>query len=499
MIPSLPRMSMSSFALVFSLSAAAQAPAGGAAPAAPAAPAASGGVAVQAVVRAEYLAGDKIIVPVVFSNETAGPLSAPDLGSRPWLVEFQLTSPTGGVQRRKSTPSAADSGRTVSVAPRGRRQTLLEVPGAGALAPGEWSLGLKVELPQGPVELPARAIRVAPPRPVAGDLGPHGAEPGASAWLHAGKDGFDLYLHLPAAGAAPEANWFLRRLPAAVEPVLAAARGQEEGNRHVVWLEGGRTLVAVQLQGVEARGEPDVVPLPWPKVELAGGAVTDARGDVHVPLWVPAPKGEGGELRLVSVDARGTPVFRRLGRLPARPLRVESLADAAGTAQVLVASAAAVDVWAVRAGPAPDLPLPGKRIFAAPAGEAVVGATFGRLDRLGEQAGGLAVLVAAVGEAGLRARWVALQGGELRALEPVPWAAGSTLLGLVPGPSGVAGLVVRPAAGAPVYREGARSVALPGGSGGAWSIQRDTAGEARLRRLGDGGPVKVEKLLGPAG
>jgi len=495
-ISSAHRLGFLGFALILSVSAEAQAPAGAPPAAAAAAPA---GVAVQAVVRAEYLAGEKIVVPVVFSNDTAGPLTAPDLGSRPWLVEFQLTSPTGGVQRRKSTPPAADSGRTVAVAPRGRRQTLLEVPGAGALPAGEWSLGVKVELPQGPVELPAKPIRLAPPRPVAGDLGPHGAEPGPGAWVHAGKDGFDLYLNLPAAGAQPEANWFLRRLPAAVEPVLASSRGQEEGNRHVVWLEGGRALVALQLQGVEARGEPHQVPLPWPKVELVGGAVTDARGDVHVPVWVPAPKGEGGELRVVSVDARGTPVFRRVGRLAARPLHVESRADAAGTAQVLVVGPAAVDVWAVRAGPAPDLPLPGKRIFTAPAGEVLVGAAFGRLDRAGEQAGGLAVLVAAVGEAGLRARWVALQGGELRALDPVPWAAGSVLLGLVPSPAGVAGLVVRPPAGAPVYREGARSVALPGGSGGAWSIQRDAAGEARLRRLGDGGPVKVEKLLGPAG
>ncbi len=67
---------------------------------------------------------------------------------------------------------------------------------------------------------------------------------------------------------------------------------------------GGRRYAQL-LGGTALDGAPASAIAPWPVVEIAGEPLMDGRGRLLVPLWVPAPKGASGELRLLAFDSRG--------------------------------------------------------------------------------------------------------------------------------------------------------------------------------------------------
>jgi hypothetical protein len=456
---------------------------------------------VVAGLRSDYLQGGKIVVPITLRNDTAEAMAVPDLRERPWLVTFEMQLPNGNKQTRRTAVPESDAGRTVLLRPGAERSVLLEVPSGAKLAAGEYLLGLTIDLGRdAPGVVMPIPVRIGPARPVAGDVARAAAGPSAvdAVWLHEAKEGFDLYLHQadPKDPSRTLGQWFLTHLDAKATPRLTAARGQDAMNRAVVWFEGDRTVHALRLQGVQTRGAPDRITLPWPKAELVGQPAIDGSGRLHVPLWVPAPGGKRGELRVLTIGDRGRPAFRKLTALDRRPADLEVTVDAAGSVHLLVALEQAVDVYTVRATPPgePDLPVPGRRVATAGPDRVVVGGTFGDLPEAEGRKGGLAVLVATRGESGLVSRWVGLRGGDLAELPALPWGPDDRLLALLPAGMDAPGVALRVGGGKPAFRSAVGTVPLPGGSGGDWSLWRTPDGAAAVRRVHAKGPVSITRL-----
>jgi len=456
---------------------------------------------VVAGLRGDYLQGSKVLVPVTLRNETAEALAVPDLRLRPWLVTFEIELPNGNKQKRRTAAPERDAGQTVLLRPGAERSVLLEIPSGSKLAAGDYRLGLTVDLGRAEpgVVMPV-PISVGPARPVAGDVARAAAGPGAvdALWLHEAREGYDVYLQQadPRDPRSTLGHWHLAHIDDKATVALSAARAEDVPNRVVVWFDGARTVHALRLQGVLARGEPDRVTLPWPKAELAGQPAIDGRGRLHVPLWVPAPAGKRGELRVLTVGERGRPAFRKLTALEARPSDLEVTVDAAGSVHLLLARPDAIDVYTVRSQPLsePGLPVAGRRVAEARPGETVLAGGFGIVPEGEGRKGGLAVLVAASTEAGLASRWVGLRGGELVDLAVLPWAPDDRLLALLPAGMEAPGVALRSGGGKPVYRTASGTVTLPGGSGGDWSLWRTDDGTAILRRVDSRGPVSVSVL-----
>ena len=139
--------------------------------------------------RSEYLLGDSILVPITLSNTGSAPVQVPDLSSRPWLVSFEVESADGRTQRRRTAAPDKDPGRTLTLAPRARRFTLLEIPSSGAFPAGEYTLTVTVDVGGAPVRSEAQAIRVVAARPVAGHVGARTRGHLDTAWVHEAKDG----------------------------------------------------------------------------------------------------------------------------------------------------------------------------------------------------------------------------------------------------------------------------------------------------------------------
>jgi len=456
---------------------------------------------VAAGLRGDYLQGGKVVVPITLRNDTAEALAVPDLRVRPWLVTFELELPNGNKQKRRTAAPERDAGQTLLLRPGAERSVLLEIPSGSKLAAGDYRLGLTVDLGRdAPGVVMPVPVRVGPARPVAGDVARSAAGPGAvdALWIHEAREGYDVFLHQadPRDPKTTLGHWHLAHIDDKATVALSAARTEDVPNRAVVWFDGTRTVHALRLQGVLPRGEPDRVTLPWPSVELAGQPAIDGGGRLHVPLWVPAPSGTRGELRLLTVGDRGRPAFRKLTALDARPSDLEVTVDAAGSVHLLLSRPDAVDVYTVRSEPLSEtgLPVPGRRVAEARPGESVLGGSFGIVPEGEGRKGGLAVLVAASTEAGLASRWVRLQGGELADLPVLPWAADDRLLALLPSGMDAPGVALRAGGGKPVFRTAAGTVALPGGSGGDWSLWRTDDGAALLRRVGAPGPVTVTAL-----
>lgn len=495
---------MSPIACVLALTLGLVAPAAAQGTDAPAAAAAasSAGPTLSVGLRGDYLQGDTVVVPITLRNDTEAALAVPDLRARPWLVSFELQLPNGNKQTRRTAAPEQDDGQTLLLRPGAERSVLLEIPSGAKLGAGDYLLGVTVDLGRGaPGVFMPQPVRIGPARPVAGDVARAAAGPSAvdAVWLHQAAEGFDLYLHQadPKLVARTTGQWFLAHLDAQVAPRLTASRGQDVLNRAVVWLAKDREVHFLRLQGTQVRGAPDRITLPWPKAELIGQPAIDGNGRLHVPLWVPAPGGGRGELRVLTVDDRGRPAFRKLTALDTRPADLDVTVDAGGSLHLLVALPTAVDVYTVRPSPLgePGLPVPGRRVAAAADGERVLGGAFGELPEGEGHKGGLAVLVASTGpDAALRSRWVGLRGGELAALPALPWGEGDRLLSLLPGGMAAPGVALRLGGGGPVFRSPAGTTPLPGGSGGDWSLWRAADGTPLLRRVHAGGPVAVTRL-----
>ena len=383
--------------------------------------------------RSEYLTGAPVLVRFEIANGTQQVLSFADLAARPWLVRFELTGPDGKSIQRFNTPPEVDLPRSWELGPRGRRQVLLQIPSSAGLAPGEWQVKIRILDDLGEIVLPPHEFRVAPPRPVAGALvhEPLGTDRSGhqSIWVHKARSGYDLYLH-HSQGRRPDktlGTYHLSHLEQRIDPVLSHSRPQERWGRYIYWQQDDRTLAYVQLDGQQLRGRTRTLQAPWPKVELLGRGATDAEGGLHVPLWVPAPKGSGGEIRVASIRGPGGARFRSVVRLPRAPAWVETTTDASGALRILIAHDGFLDLYTVT--PQNDLPAIGTRL---PVELAPQIARFGYLPDQEDAPGGLAILGLHQTPEGLVGEWTTLGGQATHRFPPITPPPGATLIDLLP-------------------------------------------------------------------
>ncbi len=383
--------------------------------------------------RAEYLAGTPVLIRFEVANATPQVLSFADLAARPWLVRFELTGPDGKSIQRFNTPPEVDLPRSWELGPRGRRQVLLQIPSSAGLAPGEWQVRIRIQDDQGELTLPPHKFLVAPPRPVGGALihEPLGIQRSGhqAVWVHKARSGYDLYLH-HSQGQRPEktlGDYHLSHLEQRVDPILSHSRPQERWGRYIYWQQDEKTLAYAQLDGQQLRGRIRTLQAPWPQLQLLGRGATDADGGLHVPLWVPAPKGTGGEIRVASIRGPGRARFRSVVRLPREPAWVETTTDASGALRILVAHDGFLDLYTVT--PQNDLPAVGTRL---PVDLAPQIARFGYLPDQEDIAGGLAILGLHKTPEGLVGEWVTLGGQTTHRFAPITPPPGATLVDLLP-------------------------------------------------------------------
>jgi hypothetical protein len=470
----------------------------------PAASEAASTVSASFGLRNEYLVGDKLLVPITLSNPSDSPVTVPDLSSRPWLVSFEIESADGRTQHRRTAPPSVDSGRTLTLAPRARRYTLLEIPSGGAIPAGGYTLTVTVDLGDRKLKAQPQSIQVVPPRPVGGQVAVSTRSGFDTVWVHRAEDGFDLYLHQLDATQPdrPRGHWHLGHLDRAVTPLLSEASAADDSSRYVLWLEGGRDVVLAQIQGTSFRGEPRRLTVPWPKVEVPAAPMLDGRGRVSVPLWVPAPSGTGGEIRLLAFDERQRPVFRRVASFPARPT-VRTTVDDSGNAHLVVGTGGTVDLYTLRADLPPnhELPVAGRRLVQLPDGERLAELTFVDLPTAKGQRGGLALQLTLRRGPGLQTRLVSMGGKTLSDLPGIPVADDDTLIAAVPGGWTTPSVVIE-RGGQLVLEQDAATSALPPSlkQSLGWRVVRGGDGQPYLVLLQPSGPVTVSPLaLQPRG
>ncbi len=325
----------------------------------------AGGLLLSADLRDEYLHGHKLLVALSVRNPTGSTVSFPNLEERPHLVRFDLVAPNGRESTRRTAVPEEDADTLWSIGPRGQRRVVLELPSGGALAQGSYQLGLRVGLGEELAQLGPLPMRVAAARPSSGHLADDGGgfrhQGWASIWLHQAQQGQDLYLHTMGSGQPRQRglNWHLARLSAAVDPVLSASRPMEGGSRFIYWRDGS-SLQYARLQERNLRAAPRTVELPYPSWDLLARGVTTPEGELHAPVWIDAPDGKGGEVRVVSIGQRGRPVFRSVVRLEQRPLAAGA-ADGAGQLRLLLLHDDKLDHYTLE--PSSDLPAQGRRLL----------------------------------------------------------------------------------------------------------------------------------------
>ncbi len=327
------------------------------------------GLEVSADLRSSYLAGHDLVVTVSIKNVATELQSFPNLEERPYLVVFELVSPDGKKQTRRSTPPSEEDDIRWQLAPRATRRATLQIPSGGALAAGRYRLALTVHdgeesLPIGPVDALLEA-----PAPLGADLlqAAVGAQPldWMTPWIHlSSEQGPQLYLHtVPAKDPAARGyHWHLAALEGASRPWLSSSRPSEGWSRYLYWRVDEHTLGHTRLEERRLRRAPRQVGLPWPSWELLARGGTDASAGLHVPVWIPAPTGDAGEVRVVSVDVRGTPTFRRVVKLPERP-QASSWVDAAGQLRLLLLHQGKLDLYTVSNDSSAGVPASGRRLL----------------------------------------------------------------------------------------------------------------------------------------
>lgn len=463
-------------------------PAPSAAPAAPLA--AASGFTLSADLRAEYIQGQPVLVTLAVANDGKETRNFPDLAQRPHLVTFELLR-DGATQRRFNTPPEQDPDQNWRIAPGARREVLLEIPSGAGIPAGEYQLTVKVKVGDGELAFGPKPIRVVAPKAVAAS-GPWQAATAEkagiqTAWVHQGAKGAQLYLHVADAArpGVTVGNYFLGDLPGAVEPVLTWALPSQAWGRHVYWLEGTNTIGSIELDGPGRAGAVQRFTAPWPKVELLGVGVTDEEGGLYVPLWVPAPKGGGGEVRVLGEGEKGTPQLRKVAAFTEKPSHVTTAVDGAGNLRLVLHHGGVVDQYTVDTNPANTLPAKGQRL-ASPEGTVPIVSRFGVLPAAGEEKGGLALLVvdritAPDGAAKLQGRWLSTQGSTLRTLDAVAAPKGD-VVDVLPSGADSFTLLVRGADGALSAFSRGKTTPVP--SGVDPELLLDSAGSPYVRTWG---------------
>ncbi len=437
--------------------------AGPAAPAAPAAPVATAqagppretfdvpvmaqsptGLTLSANLRDEYLAGLPILVELRAGNVGTAPVTTPDLNQRPHLVHFLLTSPAGKKTERYSTPPAFDTGGDWTIAPRNERAVLLEVPSSAALEPGNWRLEVLVGDGATAVRLPEVKLLISPPRPVAGDLlWEPTIERNSGAlvpWVHRAAKGWDVYLNQYAA-AKPDSLLVHHRLfrsSTAIVPQMALTQANTARSRWLYWQGSAGELRTIRLEGGRVTGTVRSLGIPWASAVPLARGISDETGGLTLPFWVPAPKGTGGAVRMLTMSERGQVSYQVVADFPARPPIAETAIDAAGRAVLVLGHERGLDVY--RSDPKREarLPVEGARAWKAGDGWTTAAVAFDALPAQDGRPGGLSVVAAQLlpgvdkVPAQYRTLYIDLAGKLLSTSAAQPWLGPSTLQALVP-------------------------------------------------------------------
>jgi len=388
------------------------------------APPAAAAVAVSADLRPEYIHGEPILVRFTLANESTSSLEFADLASRPWLVRFELVDKAGKKTTWYNTPPDEDPGGQWTIQPRGQRMVLLEVPSSARLKKGEYTLKVHIQDGDEKLSLEPHRFTLSSANPVWGDtiFEPDGVERYGhmALWVHKAIDGYDLYLH-HADGRNPSklvTDHHLAHMDEPIEPVLTATRAQERHSRYIAWQSSPRTIEYLRVENDQVRGQPGRFETPYPKVELFGRPSTDASGGLHLPIWVPSPKGDSGQLMVVSLQGRDGPEYRSIARMSERPDWTATTVDSAGNMRLLLTTEGNIDLYTVVSGS--DLPGAGKRLHKADGTTPLLG-SFGYLTTTSTRQGGLAVLALFdIGEQLAEARWIGLDGSVVDVFTAAP-------------------------------------------------------------------------------
>lgn len=449
--------------------------------------------------RGEYLQGAPVLVLFRVVNRGDQAVKFADLNSRPWRVRFDVTGPDGRLRSSYTTPPEVDPGQTWSIRPRGQRRVLLEVPSSRRLKKGQHKLVVRIQDDAGELVLAEHSFTVEPAAPVGGSVWyePLGVERSGHqvAWVHKAKQGHDLYLH-HSNGRTPGTtlgDYHLLNVDQAIDPVLAMSRPQDRWDRHIYWQRDPRTIEVVQLQGAGqglVSDKPLRIETPYPEVQLIGRGSTDASGGLHIPIWIPAPSGKGGELRVISVRDRSGPRFRQVVRMSREPAWIETAVDSSGELRVLLSQDSSLDLYTLSS--VGDMPAAGQKVF-RPEGDdrsfKPTMARFGTVPGREGEAGGFGVLTTFQDSESIHGRWFTLSGRELHRFQPQPVSAGALPVDLLPQNYEPFGVLMELKGGTGLlYLEGERKpVGL--GARDAGTLLKDGEGNVLLRAVRPGGPV----------
>jgi hypothetical protein len=466
------------------------------------------GLRVVATVRPEALVGFPVIVSFSVTNDSDANQSFPDLAARPHLVRFTMDGPRGKSERY-NTPPAFDVAAAWTLTPHSERDVLLEIPSSAGFPAGDYTVTVSVQEPTGTLRFAPVAMTLAMPRPVFGtpvweptiaqNLGtilPWVQDRGGAAALYLMQ--FDAR-----AQTRPIAQYWLADLAAPVDPVLSRSRPGDSFARYVYWLVPGRataTLGYGRLEGTAFRTGVKTASLPYPVAELFDRGITDSKGQLVAPLWIPAPSGKGGSLKAWTLNERGAQTIRSIVDLPVKPTLHATAIDAASNLLVAVAVAGGVDVYKIDPTQPPEIPARGTRHWAAQAGWVPVALTFDTLPDAGARPGGLSMFTlarsATPGPQQWKSQWSDLAGNGFSPTQGA-WTLPGVLQTVVTNGYGAFYGLARDPAGAWWFgAQGSPPIAAPIPAGlGAPSLFI-SGGIVRARALG-GSSVVTDVALGP--
>ncbi|MSP54107.1 MAG: hypothetical protein EXR69_00635 [Myxococcales bacterium] len=470
------------------------------------------GLRVSARVHAEALVGFPVVVDFTIQNESATTQMFPDLAARPHLARFSINGPKGKSERY-NTPPAFDVASTWSLAPHSERNVLLEIPSSAGFAAGDYTITVSVQDPGGALTFAPVKLTLATPKPIAGtpvweptiaqNLGT------IFPWVQdrQGATGSAAALYLMQFDARAQtrafAQYWLADLASPVDPVLTRSRAGESFSRYVYWLVPGTTTATMafgRLDGTSFRSV-QTASLPYPTADLFDRGITDARGQLVLPLWVPSPAGKGGSLKIWTVNERGVQSLRNMVDLPSRPTLHATAIDAASNLLVAIGVAGGVDVYRADITQPPEIPARGTRHWAAIPGWSPAAITFDVLPDAASRPGGLSLftLLRSNSTAEWKSQWSDLAGG---AFSPGggPWSLPGELVSMVTSGYGTFYTVSRDPTGAYWYQPQGTTPASVAAAIPLKSLNNPTlflSGDMVRARVLGGQSVVTDVTLGP--
>ena len=473
------------------------------------------GLKVSATVRPEALAGFPVVVALNIKNDTTATQAFPDLAARPHLVRFSIVGPRGKSERY-NTPPAFDVATAWTLPARSERSVLLEIPSSDGFPAGDYTITVSVQDPGGALQFAPVNMTIAVPHPLKGtpvweptiaqNLGT------IFPWVQDRSNGGSthpaaLYLmHFDArAQSRPIAQYWLADLTAPIDPQLSRARPGDSFSRYVYWQVPGAataTFAFGKLEGTSLHSGVKSVSLPYPAADVLDRGVTDAKGNLVLPLWLPSPNGKGGSLKAWTVNERGVQTLRSIVDLPSRPTLHTTAIDAGSNLLLAIAVAGGVDVYRVDSTQAIEIPARGTRHWVNEAGWTPTALHFDVLPDAGTRPGGLSLYTLITNAAGStpadqwKSQWTDLAGASFAPASGA-WKLPGQLEALVTSGYGPTYALSRDAAGAFWYQpQGATPVVVAAPQGATDASLYISAEIVRARVFG-GASVVTDVTLGP--